>query len=105
MLDLSTIHVTQHSNGHTKTDWSVQLNETNEEIFVLPKTLNEKQVFAIMDFAKKYELIAFNKGINFQKGKENSILKEKIDTQNMVIEQLKKENERMSNIVDVLTKG
>jgi len=100
MLDLASCHITQHTNNNEKTDWSVQLNETNEEIFKLSKKLNENEVFGIIDFAKKYELEAFNKGIKFQKDKQNKVLKDTIDKQLQLINTLKSENERLATILD-----
>ena len=105
MLELATSHVTQHTTNNGKTDWSVQLNETDKEIFTLPKQLNETEVFAIMDFVKKYELEAFNKGIEFQKDKQNSVLKITIDSQLNLIKKLEDENERLSDVLDQMTKG
>jgi len=100
MLDLATCHITQHTKGSEKTDWVVQLNETNEEVFRLPKKMSEFEVFAIIDFARKYELEAFNKGIEFQKDKQNSVLKITIDSQLNLINKLKSENERLANELD-----
>jgi len=104
-LALATVHTTQLTNNNTKSDWSLQLNGTNEEIFTLPKALTDSQVFSIIDFVKKYELIAFNEGIMFQKGKQNEVLKNEIDEHMNIRSLLEEENARLSSVVETLSTG
>ena len=104
-IDLQHSHVTQHTkNGHEKTPWRVCKNITNLRLGELPKQLAEAEVFDIMAFAKKYELIAFNEGIAFGKRKtvkvydqQMKILKNRL---NLAIE----ENERLASVLDKLTR-
>lgn len=70
LIDLQAAHINQQSNGESKTPWSVQKNVTNEELFELPGNLSESEIFTIMKFARKFELTAFNTGIQF--GKETT---------------------------------
>ena len=105
LLILATAHVTQQTNNAVKTDYSLQANETNEVLFELPKCLTDSQVFSIMDFMKKYELKAFNIGINFQKTKNNKLLSQTINEQKNHITGLTNENARLAELLDNITKG
>ena len=100
MLDLAVSHVTQQTNGHIKTDWSVQLNKTDKEILTLPSTYLDNDIFKIMDFAKEYELIAFNKGIKLGKEKIMKVYKDKLDLAERRIEFMKAENEKLANALE-----
>jgi hypothetical protein len=103
LLDLATSHVTQHTKGHIKSDWSIQLNSSNTEVCTLPKCLGEQDVFRIMDFIKEYELKAFNTGIKFQKNEQNLVLKDVIQKQKHQIELLAEENIRLANAIEQIT--
>ena len=100
LIDLQSAHVTQHTNDGIKTDWKIRKNITSEDIFALPMRLHETEVFSIMDFVKKYELIAFNAGIKFQKGKQNELLVSKIKELELLVGEFATENERLSTILE-----
>jgi len=103
-IDLQHSHVTQHTNDNVKTPWRVCQNETNLRLGELPKQLTEAEVFSIMAFAKKYELLAFNEGISFGKRKTVKVYDEQIkilkDRLNAAID----ENERLATVLDKLTR-
>ena len=67
LIHLQHAHTTQYTDGSEKSNWKVRQNITSEDLAELPAELNEGQVFAILDFARKFELIAFNEGIKFGK--------------------------------------
>lgn len=68
MNDLSKAYATQLDGGPDgKSEWVVY-NENKEEIYRLPMHWNESEVMAAIHFGRKFELIAFNEGIEFQKG-------------------------------------
>ena len=68
IIHLQNAHVTQYNNeGSNKTEWKVRKNITSEDLFELPGDLTEAEVFKVLEFARKYELIAFNEGIRFGK--------------------------------------
>lgn len=102
LIPLQSLHVTQHNNGGVKSDWSVEENITNDRLHTLPARLNEAEVFSITKFAKKYELEAFNKGIDFQKTKQNEYLKSVIKELQFNNDNLAKENVRLANILEKL---
>lgn len=100
IIPLQASHVTQHMNGHEKTDWSVEKNVTDEKIYTFPKHYTEAEIFHIMDFAKKYELEALNIGINLEKTRQNGVLKTIIDQQKQLIGQLANDNERLAEALE-----
>jgi hypothetical protein len=55
-----------HSSGD-KEDWLVRENVTEEVLHTFPCSVSDKLMFAIMHFAREYELKAFNAGIQFAK--------------------------------------
>lgn len=79
LIDVQNCNMFQetYSNG-TKSDWLVRKNISGETLCSLPSSVSDKAMFALIDFTKKYELIAFNKGIEFQKGKQNTLLNREI---------------------------
>jgi len=102
LIDLQTSHVTQNTNGAVKSDWTVRKNVTGEAIHSFPPVINDALMFNILNFAKKYELIAFNAGINFQKEKQNEYLKAQIDELAGVNNELGIENVRLATILENL---
>lgn len=95
LIDLQNAHVTQITNETIgKSAWKVRQNITSKDLHELPANLNEKDVFACLDFARKFELIAFNVGINYQK--------QMVNNQVQILEQ---ENNRLAIIIEKLSKG
>lgn len=78
LIDLQTAHVTQFTEHGIRGDWLVRQNVSSDDLAKLPGELTEKQVFAVMAFARRFELEAFNAGIEFQKDQENAIHKQAI---------------------------
>ncbi len=103
MIDLQAAHMTQYtSNGANKTDWYVRKNITSENLFTLPRKLTDTEAQAVLDNAKKYELIAFNAGIKFQKTKQNEVLLAQIADLKHALKGLADENERLTSILETL---
>ena len=100
IIDLQAASITQHTDGHEKTEWVIHKNITGEVLGRLPKHLTESEVFAIMDFARKYELVALNVGIQHQKSLQNEFLKAEIDNLKEVVTGLGGENERLCSILE-----
>jgi len=68
-MQLQTAYATQlttEENG--KGEWVVY-NTKQEEIYRLPANWSEKQVMIAIHLGRKFELAAFNKGVEFQKSK------------------------------------
>ena len=96
MIDLANAHMTQHTNGAVKSPWSIEANITDAPLGKFPAEYSEGQMFQILDFAKKYELEAFNTGVQYGKQIANGVLEPKIEQLLKRIETMKDENERIS---------
>ena len=95
LIHLQHAHVTQITNNEIgKSAWKVRQNITSNDLAELPANLSEKDVFTVLDFARKFELVAFNAGIQFQKHQQSNI-----------VNNLMNENKRLSIIIDKLSKG
>ena len=104
LIPLQHCHITQQTSGNTKSEWLIQQNKTEDNLGSLPKQLNEKEVFSIIAFSRKFELNALNVGIAFGKKKQK-------ETQDKIQRDLlnkimiaKKENERLATALDRLTR-
>ena len=98
LIDLQNAHVTQITNEKVgKSVWKVRKNITSEDLFELPAHLSEPDVFEIMDFAKQFELIALNTGINFQRGESAKVLQKTIQGFENQIKIAREENSRLAN--------
>lgn len=105
LIQLQSCHMTQHSGDNGKSPWSIEENITNDKLGELPRNLSEKEVFAIIHFARDYELKALNAGIKFQKGKNNEYLKSQIHELKIAVKGLMLENEKLAEALDNNTKG
>ncbi len=105
LIDLQHSHVTQHiTKNNDKTSWRVCQNNTSIRLAELPKHLTEAEVFDIMAFAKKYELIAFNIGIALGKKKNITIFNEETEKLKKRLNLAIIENERLAIALDKLTR-
>ena len=102
-LTVSIATATQYSDDSGKSKWFV--NSNNEKLWEFSKELDEREMMNIIHFARKYELEAFNKGINFEKEHAPKKIKalesviEHLKTQNKLLIQ---ENERLGSALDNL---
>ena len=101
LIDLQAAHATQDSLN--KTPWLIQKNITCERLGELPGHFTEEEVFHVLDFARKYELIAFNAGIQHAKSLANTVLKEQIVSLQAEIKALSKDNEYLANVLEKTT--
>ena len=91
-IDLQSAHITQYTTEQDgKSAWKVRQNITSKDLFEFPGHLSEKDIFTCLEFARKFELIAFNTGIQFQK-----------DVQKEQIQIARQENERLAAALDKL---
>ena len=63
LIPLQRAHVNQYTTSEGKSPWEVQENETNGLLATLPRDLTETQVFQVLHFARKFELLALNIGL------------------------------------------
>ena len=88
MNELSTAYITQHTGQTGKTPWVV-FNTKKEALVELPSHLNEHEAMAILDWARKVELKAFNTGIEYNK---KVLHDQKIESLEEIIRNLIREN-------------
>lgn len=103
-IPLQHAHVKQSKTRGVKTDWKVCKNATHEELATLSVDFSDKDIFRILAFSRKFELEAFNIGIDFGKDKQR-----KTDTQvknelHAKIMALTNENTRLAETLDRVTK-
>lgn len=103
-IKLAHAHVNQHTTKGVKTDWKVEANKTNEYLGVFPKKLDHNEVFDILNFARKFELDAFNIGVHFGKEEYKKTFENTISEFKQKLEEAAKENERLADALDRLTR-
>ena len=103
LIQLQSAHITQYDTS-VKSDWVVEENITNKVIQRFPGNISDNLMFTILNFARKYELKAFNAGIKFQKTKQNELLHEKVTQMQKIIDNFATENERLSYIIEIQTR-
>ena len=57
--------------GIVTSDWLIRETITGDTLHTLPKNIPDAHMFEIIDFARKYELLAWNEGIKFGKSQKN----------------------------------
>jgi hypothetical protein len=102
-IDLQSCNFTQTTVHGERGDWRVRKNITGEDLQTFPPFVSDELMYAILTFARKFELIAFNAGINFQKGKENGVLAARIQDMTNLNTALADENTRLATAIDYIT--
>ena len=103
-IKLANAHVNQHTSNGVRSDWKIEENKTDLPLGELPGRLNEQEVFGILNFARKFELEAFNIGITFGKQKYKETFESTINDYNNKLKLAAKENERLADALDRLTR-
>lgn len=88
-----------------KQDWLIRENISDQELATLNARISDEDMFAILHFARKYELAALNAGIAFQKDKQNKALNEQIARLLGERAAMIEHNEQLAVTVDRLTRG
>lgn len=85
-------------------DWKIRENITNKELWDFSsgtlEYVSDKGIMDILHFARKYELIAFNTGIQFGKEEQRKVSKTIIDNLNENIEELLFRNNELATALD-----
>jgi hypothetical protein len=66
-IQLQNANMFQLTNNGVKQDWLVRENITDAVLAEFPSGVSDELMFQIIKFARKYELKAFNAGIDFAK--------------------------------------
>lgn len=94
LIDLQHAHATQH--GGTGNPWKVEANISNAALDELPGTFTEAQVFEALRFARKFEQLAFEAGIAFQKKTSDRIYRSRIEKLATINQEATNENQRLA---------
>jgi len=78
LIELQNCNMHQLTSNAGKSDWQIRENITDNILDVLPNTISDRDIFAIVKFARKFELKAFNVGIDFGKKKGTAPLHDEI---------------------------
>ncbi len=102
LIDLQAANIAQISKDGVKGDWRVKKNITGEVLGTFSSKISDVDIRQILNFAKKYEIIAFNEGIKLQKTKQNELLRADISKLKAVNNELGAENMRLAAIIEKL---
>ena len=67
ILPLASCNAHQITEKGKNGDWLIRENVTNDLLATLSNRITDQDIMAVIHFARKYELEAFNKGIAFHK--------------------------------------
>lgn len=101
-VDLQSAHVTQLNSGGSKGEWVVKKNITGDHLYSFAATINDKDMFAVLNFARHFELVAFNSGIKFQKDKNNEYLTAQLSEVKRINLEFADENVRLATLLENL---
>ena len=102
LIDLQAANITQVSKGGVKGDWKVKKNITDELLGTFSGKITDIDIRQVLNFAKKFEIIAFNEGIKLQKTRQNELLRANITELEAVNTALGAENIRLAGILEKL---
>ena len=100
-LVVKTCNVTQHGTGANKSDWIIKANgQKGEKLGILPKKLNESEVFAVLRMFRPYEQKAFDLGIVEGQGLLKRKYDQEVATFTTKINLAAKENARLAELLE-----
>ena len=103
IIDLQSANLAQLTKHGVKGNWDLKKNVTGEVLYVLPSKLSDQEAYSFLLFSRKYELEAFNKGIKFQKNKQNQLLTQRIKELEKLAIDLKNHNDYLANALELRT--
>ena len=78
-------------------DFWIAFDKSGKRLGELPARLDEREVMKTLRLSRKYELDAFNQGIDFGKTTAMRSAKHAVDQAHMKCRDLEKENERLAS--------
>lgn len=102
LIDLQAANITQVSKDGVKGDWKVKKNITGELLGTFSSNISDVGIRQVLNFAKKFEIIAFNEGVKLQKTRQNELLRANITELEAVNTALGAENIRLAGILEKL---
>lgn len=104
LIELQSAHSTQYTKHGVPSDWYIKENITGKQLHVLPGSISDKDLFAVLDFARIYELKAFNAGIMYAKRQHNApLVNENRFLREQLAEVLKHDAELAEKLEQLLT--
>lgn len=103
-IPLANANAGQGTTNGVKSDWVVRENITGVELGEFNARISDEDMFRILKFARKYELAAFNTGIQFQKDLQNEKLEADIARLTQERQAILKQNEELAATVERLTR-
>lgn len=100
LVDLQAANITQLVKAGIKGSWNVRKNITGETLGTFSGNITDVDIRQVLNFAKKFELIAFNEGIKLQKRKQNEFLVAQIEELKAINKELSDENIRLATILE-----
>jgi len=97
LIPLQAAHINQYTTNGKKTDWEIQENKTNEILHKLSNKISDENMFAVLDFAKKFELEAFNIGMKHMSQDLIPKFQEEKEKLFRVIKELETANEKLAS--------
>lgn len=98
-IDLQDCHATQITSDGVDTSWAIKSKDGNT-LYELPSEWDEKMVMEAIHFARKFELVAFNAGIDFIKKKKNEEISNITKQFDGFRKMMKDENERLAFLLE-----
>jgi hypothetical protein len=104
-LTLKSVYANQFGVGPDRTDWNI-ITKEQIKIGEWPKSLNEQEFFHVLDFARKYELEAYEKGVADEKMRTSAYLHEFKRRYDLLVRDLSDANERLAaKLADLIGEG
>lgn len=105
LIPLANANAHQLTVKGVKQDWLIRENISDQELGTFSARISDEDMFAILNFARKYELAAFNAGVAFQREKQNKALTEQVARLLGERAAMIEHNEQLAVTVDRLTRG
>jgi hypothetical protein len=104
-IQLASCNAFQLTEKGKKGDWLIRENITDEELHRFNGRIPDEDMFEILRFARKYEIIAFNAGITMQKEHQCAALQAENDQLRADLGGILARNEELASAVERLSRG
>lgn len=105
VVPLANANAQQLTHNGVKGDWTIRENITDRELATFPARISDEDMFAVLRFAREFELAAFNAGVAFQRDKQNTAHRAELDRMVSEREAMIERNNVLAETVERLTRG
>ncbi len=102
LIPLQAAHVNMYPQLNDKTIWEVQENKTNILLHEFRINITENDMFSILDFARKYELAAFDIGMKHMNREMTEKLNQERKKYQDLINELEIANTKLADKLETL---